>query len=110
MKTKPRPRSDDADAFLRERGGQDPIVSNEDVSELLGEGFIQSVLTGDDADEELHEEATPEEVGGPFVKTDGRQEFGQSRSPDAPQEPAEREPFPTAVRSGRASTPGRTRR
>jgi hypothetical protein len=101
---KPRPRSDDADAFLPDPDGG-PVRSREDLSEFLGESFVKSVVTGDDTEEGMQEEITPDEVGGPFVSTDGAQEFGDSRDPASEDEPGEPEAFPTAVRSGMTPEP-----
>jgi hypothetical protein len=101
MTRKPNPRSDDANAFFPDPEGGIPLT-DEDLSEFLGESFVTSVTTGDDAEDEMSELSNPGEVGGPFIQTGGSQEFGASRSPSADSEPGEPEAFPTAVRSGLA--------
>src|SRR5258708_6118102 len=48
----------------------------DDLAEYLGEGFVQSVTTGNDIDPDIRDAVQTEELGGPFVETSGRAEFG----------------------------------
>ena len=75
----------------------------DDLAEYLGENFLSSVTGGEDSDEVLHEDLDVGELGGPFVETDEGVEFSADDEEEA-RTPAEREAFPTAVRSGRGKT------
>jgi hypothetical protein len=67
--------------------------TEDDEAQQLGEEFVRSATSGEEAESEMEEEAQVEEQGGPFVITTARQEFGFG--PDASNPPgAEREPFP----------------
>lgn len=63
-------REDDAHAFL------DRASSTDELSEELGEAFLESATSGEEAAPEHHERASEADVGGPFVPTSGRREFG----------------------------------
>ena len=103
-------RSDRANAFVTEpETGQGPRP--DDLSEYLGENFVSSATGGDDGDAALHDEPDIDELGGPFVETDEGVEFAGDDEAEA-RTPAEREPFPTAVRSDHgkaAAAPARNR-
>ena len=94
-------RSDDADAFIRE--SEQGTGSREDLSELLGEEYVRAVTSGDDVAENDRDAVVPEELGGPFIESDGGEEFGRTVSglPDDADEErsAEPNPFPAAVGS-----------
>lgn len=47
----------------------------EELSEELGEAFIQAATSGEDAEFERRESVMPEESGGPFVPSTAGQEF-----------------------------------
>ena len=47
----------------------------EELSEELGEAFVQAVTSGEDAELERREGVLPEETGGPFVPSTAGQEF-----------------------------------
>ncbi|MEO7037582.1 MAG: hypothetical protein ABI548_26740 [Polyangiaceae bacterium] len=49
--------------------------SSDPLAEELGESFIQSVTSGEDAETERLERVVEEESGGPFVTTTAGQEF-----------------------------------
>lgn len=109
-KKKPAERSDRANAFLAEpETGQGPRP--DDLSEYLGENFVSLATGGDDGDAVLHDEMDIDELGGPFIETDGGVEFAADDEEEA-RAPAEREAFPTAVRSdhGKASSADISRR
>jgi hypothetical protein len=76
-----------ANAFLtRPRTG-------EPLSEELGEAFVQSATTGEEAEVQRKEAVVSEEQGGPFVTTSAEDEFADGT--DASNIPeATREPFP----------------
>jgi hypothetical protein len=73
------------------------------LAEYLGEGFIQSVTSGNDIDPDVRDAIQMEELGGPFLETDADTEFGQTQSSpdgDKPWEgPTLPEAFPTALRA-----------
>ena len=47
----------------------------EELSNELGEAFVQAVTSGEDAEIERRESVIPEESGGPFVPSTAGQEF-----------------------------------
>jgi len=102
-------RSDGADAFVPDPEAHEGVVPD-DLAEYLGESFVAGATGADDSDVVLHEAPTVEELGGPFIETDARDEFGESRRRSSPAEPGEPEAFPTAVRSGRTASPPLRRR
>jgi len=62
-----RGRDDNSRAFL---DGE-----TEELSEELGEAFLQAATSGEDAELERRESVVPEESGGPFVPSTAGQEF-----------------------------------
>jgi hypothetical protein len=103
-------RHDRANAFLAEpETGQGPRP--DDLSEYLGENFVSVARGADDADAAHHDELNIDELGGPFIETDGGVEFAGDDEEEA-RTPAEREAFPTAVRSdhGKGARPSVNRR
>jgi len=93
-------RHDHADAFLPDPDGG-PVVFDDDLAETLGEGFVRAAtMGGDGADDD---DFVSEEIGGPFVETTAREEFGAGRDESNP-EGATREPLPRAVH-GIATSP-----
>ena len=93
-------RHDRANAFVAEpetNEGPPP----DDLAEYLGESFVSSATGGDDSAAALHDEIDIDELGGPFIETDAGVELASSK--DDAQEPAEPEPFPTALRSDRTN-------
>lgn len=65
----------------------------DDVGELLGEAYVQSMTSGAQAAEEFRDEVLPEETGGPFLETNT--ETGSSDASPSPD--AERAPLPVAT-------------
>ena len=67
--------------------------AHEELAEKLGEEAVGAMTSGEDQGESLLEEETEGERGGPFVETEGSDEFAngvdESNPPDAT-----REPFP----------------
>jgi len=62
-------RDGDNKAFLGRSDSNDPLA------EELGESFVQSATSGEDAETERMERVVDEESGGPFVTTAAGQEF-----------------------------------
>jgi len=67
--------------------------AKDDLSEEMGEEVVATATTGEYEAEDVREQDVPEEVGGPFVETTGREEFGHGTDPSNPKS-ATREPFP----------------
>jgi len=87
-------RSDDAHAFIPDpsEGGRPP---SEDLAEILGEDFVQSVTRGTDAlDDDLDATVTGE-IGGPFVITKASDELASGIDESNPED-AEPAGLPTA--------------
>ena len=65
-------------------------AAREELSEELGEAFVQAVTSGEDAETERRESVTPDESGGPFVPSTAGQEFAggtdESNIPEATRE------------------------
>jgi hypothetical protein len=82
------PQEKDPRAFL------DRPRSGDDLVEELGEEFVQEVTSAEYKAEDALNQPVPEEVGGPFVETNGATEFAAGTDPSNP-EGATREPFPS---------------
>jgi hypothetical protein len=67
--------------------------SNEELSEELGEAYLQSATSGEESEPDRHERITSEEMGGPFVTTTARVEFADGIDESNIAE-ATREPLP----------------
>jgi hypothetical protein len=74
-------------AFLGRAKSSDPLAT------ALGEEFVEAATTGEDAGPEVFNQGIPEEEGGPFVVTRGRDEFAHGSDRSNPKG-ATREPFP----------------
>jgi len=88
-------KSDDgnAHAFLeRARTG-------DELAEELGEAFVASATSGEEAEPERHERVTEDERGGPFVRSTAGKEFAEGTDASNPED-ADREPFPTTSGNG----------
>jgi hypothetical protein len=74
-------RSDDADAFLpdpQSRSGSHHRTGNDSLAEALGREFLSAATSGEEVTEDIRDELTTEELGGPFVVTRAREEFGRT--------------------------------
>ena len=82
----PRERMDAETTLLGSRGGEE----SDDLAEELGEAFVMTATSGEQADEDIRDEEVPEERGGPFVVTPAGREFarGTDESNPADAEPA----------------------
>ncbi len=67
--------------------------ASDDLSEEMGEEVVATATTGEYEAEDVREQDVPEEVGGPFVETTAREEFGHGTDASNPKG-ASREPFP----------------
>jgi hypothetical protein len=86
------PRPEEAIAFVAPTRSR----SSEGLAEVLGEEFVETVTTGEEAYLERLNQRGPEDEGGPFVVTRARDEFARGSDPSNPED-ATREPFPTAL-------------
>jgi hypothetical protein len=96
-KTKFHGRSDGADAFLPDpfgRGTDRALTGDEPLADVLGKSFVSAVTSGEEMAEDIRDELTTEELGGPFVITRARDEF--AADDDTPVAEANREAFPTS--------------
>lgn len=99
----------DEQALLRDDLGKGPArereqpeelirgAAHDDLAEELGEEFVESATSGEQAAEDMRDEEVPEESGGPFVETSGNAEFAYGTDASNPKD-AERAPFPTTRR------------
>jgi len=67
--------------------------TQDEEAQQLGEEFVRSVTSGEEAESEMEEEAQVEEQGGPFVITTAREEYAYDSDESNPPG-TEREPFP----------------
>jgi hypothetical protein len=89
-------RRDDGNAFLPDPQQGARARASDDLAEVLGEEYVASATTGEDANEDFRDEIVPEELGGPFLEAPARTELADDVDASNP-EGAEPEPFPTAV-------------
>ena len=71
---------------------QKPRTADE-LGEELGEAFVQTATSGEDAESERHDRVVPDEEGGPFVPSKAASEFA-SGSDASNFEGGTREPLP----------------
>ena len=50
-------------------------AADDDLAEELGEEFVESVTSGEQAADDIRDEEVPEDSGGPFVERTRRSEF-----------------------------------
>ena len=82
------PEVEDTGGFVGSPRSKDALV------EGLGEEFVQEVTSAEHEGEDVLDQEVPEDRGGPFVETTGKEEFGYGTDPSNPKG-AKREPFPT---------------
>ncbi len=68
-------------------------IRRDALAEELGESFLRTATGGDEVDDEMLDELSPEEMGGPFIVTTGAVEFAHDTDESNPPD-ATREPFP----------------
>jgi hypothetical protein len=93
---KPPQREDGGKAFVNEETGS----SRDEFATEMARDFLTAAETGKEVLDELSDEEDPEEEGGPFIITNGSQEFAGGTDESNPAD-ADREPFPIANRTGR---------
>lgn len=98
MHTPKPPRPDDGDAFLPDPGGG-PARAPDDFAELVAEDYVAAATSGEEQGETERNRVVPEELGGPFIRTDAEEEMADDVDGNNP-EGAEAEPFPRAVGGG----------
>jgi hypothetical protein len=74
--------------------------SAEQLTEELGEAYVEAATTGEDALTERQDRVVPEEQGGPFVLSSDADEFAAGTDGSNIPE-ATREPFPKTSKAGR---------
>ena len=87
------PNEKDDEAFLPRPRTSDAL------SEELGEAFVESATTGEEAEGERHDRVVPDEQGGPFVTTLASEEFAAGTDASNIKE-ATREPLPKTSKAG----------
>lgn len=87
-------RADDTHAFVPDPSKGDGRV-DDDLAEELGEGFLTAATLGQESGQEALDAVVDEELGGPFLETDGEQQFAAGTDRSNPRD-AERAAFPTA--------------
>jgi hypothetical protein len=79
---------DSTRAFLNGNHSDDPLA------EELGEAFLEAATSGEEAEASRRDQVTPDEYGGPFVYTSGREEYAldldESNIAEATREPLPR--------------------
>jgi hypothetical protein len=88
----PRERADSEKVRLGKKG-----FETDDLSEEMGEAFVRTATSGEQADEDMRDEEVPEERGGPFVETTAREEFARGTDESNPRD-AEPAALPTTSR------------
>jgi hypothetical protein len=86
-------RPDSGDAFFPDPG-EGPAHTKDDLAEELAEGFLTSATSAEESLPDVLEGEVPEEMGGPFVPTTGKQEFAKGVDASNPRG-AKKEAFPT---------------
>ena len=70
------------------------LAPDDDLGEELAEEYLIGATSGEPAAEDIRNQETPEESGGPFIETTAAQEIDYE---DDEPEDSEAEPFPTAT-------------
>jgi len=87
-------RTDGGDAFIRDPSGAGARArTTDDFAQSLAEQFVGSVTTAQSSDA-IDDVSFTEELGGPFVTTRAKLEFGRGLDPSNPAD-AEQEALPT---------------
>lgn|GEM_PF-3633369 len=71
------------------------LAPDDDLGEELAEEYLIGATSGEPAAEDIRNQETPEDRGGPFIETTSAQEIDYE---DDEPEDSEAEPFPTATR------------
>jgi hypothetical protein len=76
----------------------DGAYAEDDLAEEMGEEFVMTATSGEQAAEDVRNQDVPEELGGPFVETSGSTEFAYGADASNPKD-AEPAAFPTVINS-----------
>lgn len=87
-------RSDSGRAFLPDMG-DGPARARDDLAEELAEEYLKSATSAEESFPDMLQSEQPEEDGGPFVVTSGKEEFAKGVDASNPRG-AEKEAFPRA--------------
>lgn len=87
-------RSDGGDAFIPDPG-DGPARTSDDLAELLAEDFIEAATRGNEVLEDDLDRTLSDEIGGPFIVTDPREELADGVDDSNPSDAAV-EPLPRA--------------
>lgn len=74
-----------------------PGAAGDDLAEELGQEYVESATSGEQAAEDIRDQIVPEESGGPFVETSADSEFAYGTDESNPAD-AQRAAFPTTRR------------
>lgn len=74
------------------------LTNGDGLGEKLGEAFVESATSGEDAGQQWHEQTIPEEQGGPFVTSNAAIEFASGTDASNIAD-ATCEPFPKTSKS-----------
>jgi hypothetical protein len=87
-------RSDGGDAFIPDPG-DGPARTSDDLAELLAEDFVEAATRGNEVLEDELDRPLSDELGGPFIVTDPREELAEGTDDSNPLD-ADVEPLPRA--------------
>jgi hypothetical protein len=90
-------RPDGGDAFFPDPGGG-PTKTSDPLAEQLGEEYVTSATSAEEAAEDDVNQLLPEEIGGPFLEEPAELQFARTSDATNPLN-GDKEPFPTAMRS-----------
>ncbi len=85
-------RPDSGDAFMPDPG-EGPARMRDDLAEELAEEFLTSATSAEESLTDALDSELPEETGGPFVFSSGKQEFARGTDASNPRD-AKKEAFP----------------
>ena len=72
--------------------------SDDELAKELGEAFVEAITSGEESEAGRRDQVTPDEYGGPFVYTSGREEYALDTDESNIAE-ATREPLPRTSNS-----------
>jgi hypothetical protein len=88
-------RKDDGNAFIRDPG--DGPIRSEGIGSEMVEEFMLAATSGEDMSEDIRNQVTDEEYGGPFVTTRMSDEMADDEDESNPSD-ATQEPLPSPMR------------
>ena len=93
------PVPDDGEAFLPDPRRTGGISQKDTLVAMIASEYLYAATSAEEQGEQIRDEVTADELGGPFVEVSGAQEFATHDDDGAELESDEKEPFPTAMRS-----------